>query len=60
MEHRPLSIETMDSTVLALARDDLVWTSISEFFPDYNDERSAQGINLVNSAPMISVSCKAV
>ncbi|OWJ56456.1 FAD-binding oxidoreductase, partial [Paraburkholderia caledonica] len=47
MEHRPLSIETVDSTVLALARDDVVWTSISEFFPDYNDERSAQGINLV-------------
>jgi FAD/FMN-containing dehydrogenase/Fe-S oxidoreductase len=47
MENRPLSIETVDSTVLALARDDVVWTSISEFFPDYNDERSAQGINLV-------------
>lgn len=47
MEYRPLSIETVDSTVLALARDDVVWTSISEFFPDYNDERSAQGINLV-------------
>jgi FAD/FMN-containing dehydrogenase/Fe-S oxidoreductase len=47
MEQQPLSIETVDSTVLALARDDVVWASISEFFPDYDEERSAQGINLI-------------
>jgi FAD/FMN-containing dehydrogenase/Fe-S oxidoreductase len=47
MKHQPLSIETVDSTVLALARDDVVWASISEFFPDYSEERSAEGINLV-------------
>ncbi|HJV62153.1 MAG TPA: FAD-binding and (Fe-S)-binding domain-containing protein, partial [Albitalea sp.] len=39
------SIETVDSRVLALARQDIVWHGVREFFPD--DETPAQGINLV-------------
>ncbi|WP_035055679.1 D-2-hydroxyglutarate dehydrogenase YdiJ [Andreprevotia chitinilytica] len=39
------SIETIDSTVLALARQNIVWHGIREFFPD--DAEPAQGINLV-------------
>ncbi|MBI3146245.1 MAG: FAD-binding oxidoreductase [Pseudogulbenkiania sp.] len=39
------SIETVDSRVLALARQDIVWHGVREFFPD--DEMPAQGINLV-------------
>jgi FAD/FMN-containing dehydrogenase/Fe-S oxidoreductase len=39
------SIETVDSKVLGLARQDIVWHGVREFFPD--DEAKAQGINLV-------------
>ena len=39
------SIETVDSTVLNLARQDIVWHGVREFFPD--DATPAQGINLV-------------
>ncbi|RXZ45617.1 D-2-hydroxyglutarate dehydrogenase YdiJ [Crenobacter cavernae] len=39
------SIETVDSKVLGLARQDIVWHGVREFFPD--DATPAQGINLV-------------
>ncbi|MDR3430021.1 FAD-binding and (Fe-S)-binding domain-containing protein [Silvimonas sp.] len=39
------SIETVDSKVLGLARQDIVWHGVSEFFPD--DDVPALGINLV-------------
>ncbi|MEQ6292579.1 FAD-binding and (Fe-S)-binding domain-containing protein [Vogesella sp. GCM10023246] len=39
------SIETVDSKVLNLARQDIVWHGVREFFPD--DATPAQGINLV-------------
>jgi len=42
----PTSIETIDSRVLNLAKQDLVWNSVAEFFP--NDEnKTLAGINLV-------------
>ncbi|MFI2812395.1 MULTISPECIES: FAD-binding and (Fe-S)-binding domain-containing protein [Microbulbifer] len=41
----PTSIETVDSKVLQLAMEDIVWHSVSEFFP--SDDRPVQGINLV-------------
>ncbi len=50
MAHRPLSIETVDSTVLALAKKDIVWRNVAEFFPDEpggNEKGEAGGINLV-------------
>ncbi|MEM5421740.1 D-2-hydroxyglutarate dehydrogenase YdiJ [Paraburkholderia ferrariae] len=48
MAHRPLSIETVDSTVLRLAREDSVWQSVAEFFPDDEGvEGGASGINMV-------------
>lgn len=48
MAHEPLSIETVDSTVLRLAREDIVWRSVEAFFPDDPDvEGGAQGINLI-------------
>lgn len=48
MAHEPLSIETVDSTVLRLAREDIVWRSVEAFFPDDVDvEGGAQGINLI-------------
>ncbi|TAM55425.1 MAG: FAD-binding oxidoreductase [Paraburkholderia sp.] len=48
MQHRPLSIETVDSTVLALARRDIVWTKVAEFFPDTESAADAAGgINMV-------------
>ena len=48
MAHRPLSIETVDSTVLALARQDIVWQNVAEYLPDVEGaEAGAGGINLV-------------
>ncbi|WP_456299726.1 D-2-hydroxyglutarate dehydrogenase YdiJ [Paraburkholderia tropica] len=48
MLHSPLSIETVDSTVLGLAREDIVWQSVAEFFPEPEDgDGPAMGINLV-------------
>jgi len=41
----PTSIETVDSKVLMLAMEDIVWHSVSEFFP--TGERPVKGINLV-------------
>jgi FAD/FMN-containing dehydrogenase/Fe-S oxidoreductase len=40
------SIETVDSRVLGLARQDIVWHEVQEFFPD-DPEGPAEGINLV-------------
>ncbi|MGG1947791.1 FAD-binding and (Fe-S)-binding domain-containing protein [Trinickia sp. NRRL B-1857] len=48
MAHRPLSIETVDSTVLALARRDIVWRNVEQYLPDVDTaEHGAGGINLV-------------
>ncbi|WP_444895191.1 D-2-hydroxyglutarate dehydrogenase YdiJ [Microbulbifer sp. SSSA005] len=44
----PMSIETVDSKVLQLAMEDIVWHSVSEFFPA--DDRPVKGINLVEYA----------
>jgi len=43
---KPLSIETVDSRVLLLAMQDIVWHSVAEYFPE-NPERPTLGINLV-------------
>ena len=40
------SIETVDSKVLALAQDDVIWDSVRSYFPEDNGER-ATGVNLV-------------
>jgi FAD/FMN-containing dehydrogenase/Fe-S oxidoreductase len=40
------SIETVDSRVLALARDDIVWHEVRDFFPD-DPAGPAEGVNLV-------------
>ncbi|ACA19920.1 FAD linked oxidase domain protein [Methylobacterium sp. 4-46] len=40
------SIETVDSTVLALAQGDPVWESVAAFFPEDDGER-ARGVNLI-------------
>jgi (R)-2-hydroxyglutarate dehydrogenase len=40
------SVETIDSRVLGLARNDIVWEEVSEFFPD-DPEGPAAGVNLV-------------
>lgn len=46
MEFGPASIETVDSKVLALARQDIVWEGVREFFP--NDASGpARGVNLI-------------
>ncbi|MCX2842564.1 FAD-binding oxidoreductase [Microbulbifer thermotolerans] len=45
MEAGPTSIETVDSKVLQLAMEDIVWHSVSEFFPA--EDRPVKGINLV-------------
>ncbi|TYL47776.1 FAD-binding and (Fe-S)-binding domain-containing protein [Marinomonas sp. IMCC 4694] len=43
---KPTSIETVDSTVLGLAKGDIIWDSVAEFFPETAGE-DIQGINLV-------------
>ena len=40
------SIETVDSKVLALAQNDIIWEDVRDFFPD-DDGRPATGVNLV-------------
>jgi FAD/FMN-containing dehydrogenase/Fe-S oxidoreductase len=40
------SIETIDSKVLGLAQDDVVWDSVQQYFPD-DDGHRAKGVNLV-------------
>ncbi|WP_321945324.1 FAD-binding and (Fe-S)-binding domain-containing protein [Paraburkholderia sp. J10-1] len=46
IEHRPLSIETVDSKVLLLAMKDFVWNSVSEYFPQ-DASQPTLGINLI-------------
>ncbi|PWB34434.1 hypothetical protein DCO48_06955 [Pseudomonas sp. SDI] len=46
LAHKPLSIETVDSKVLMLAMQDIVWHSVAEYFPA-NPEQPTLGINLV-------------
>jgi FAD/FMN-containing dehydrogenase/Fe-S oxidoreductase len=46
MKMEAASSETVDAKVLALAREDAIWLSVKEYFPD-DDEGPAQGINLV-------------
>jgi len=46
MELKPLSIETVDSKVLLLAMQDIVWHGVAEYFPE-SAERPTLGINLV-------------
>ncbi|QUX91788.1 FAD-binding oxidoreductase [Marinomonas sp. A3A] len=43
---KPTSIETVDSKVLSLAKGDIIWNSVAEFFPEKAGE-NIQGINLV-------------
>lgn len=45
MGSQPTSIETVDSTVLNLAKDDIIWHSVSEYFTASAD--SLQGVNFV-------------
>src|SRR3954447_3967359 len=40
------SIETVDSKVLALAQNDIVWEDVCDFFPD-DDGGPATGVNLI-------------
>jgi FAD/FMN-containing dehydrogenase/Fe-S oxidoreductase len=40
------SIETVDSKVLGLAQEDVIWDSVRAYFPEDNGER-ATGVNLV-------------
>lgn len=46
MTCQPTSIETVDGTVLNLARQDLSWNQVADFFPEQPHETVA-GINLV-------------
>lgn len=43
----PLSIETVDSKVLNLAKNDIVWQKVSPYFPEPEASYVIQGINLV-------------
>jgi FAD/FMN-containing dehydrogenase/Fe-S oxidoreductase len=46
MKMEAASSETVDAKVLALAREDAIWLSVREYFPD-DAEGPAQGVNLV-------------
>lgn len=46
MKLEAASSETVDATVLALARQDPVWLQVREFFPD-DPEGAAEGVNIV-------------
>ncbi|WP_027966328.1 D-2-hydroxyglutarate dehydrogenase YdiJ [Halomonas halocynthiae] len=43
----PTSIETVDSKVLGLAMQDVVWDGVAEFFPSQPNSPTTSGINLV-------------
>lgn len=47
MAHAPLSIETVDSRVLMLAMEDIVWQDVAEYFPSSGDSAPTRGINMV-------------
>ncbi len=40
------SIETVDSKILQLARQDIIWNQVAEYFPE-RDDQPIQGVNLV-------------
>ena len=42
----PTSIETIDSRVLHLAKQDIIWNTVEPFFPS-DDQQPLEGINLV-------------
>ncbi|WP_072577467.1 FAD-linked oxidase C-terminal domain-containing protein [Suttonella ornithocola] len=46
LSQQPLSIETVDSKVLGLAKDDIVWESVADYFPQTADT-PVMGINLM-------------
>lgn len=46
MQAQPTSIETVDSKVLGLAKNDISWNGVAEFFPAADGE-VVEGINLV-------------
>lgn len=46
MKLEAASSETIDATVLALAREDIVWVAVKDYFPD-DPEGPAQGVNIV-------------
>jgi FAD/FMN-containing dehydrogenase/Fe-S oxidoreductase len=47
MQWGPTSIETVDSKVLNLAMEDIVWDSVADYFPSHAGEPEIRGINLV-------------
>ncbi|MDF2180723.1 FAD-binding and (Fe-S)-binding domain-containing protein [Neptuniibacter sp. CAU 1671] len=47
MSRGPTSIETIDSKVLNLAMGDIVWDTVSQYFPQSEGEPEIRGINLV-------------
>jgi FAD/FMN-containing dehydrogenase/Fe-S oxidoreductase len=48
LRHRPLSIETVDSSVLTLARKDIVWSDVAGYFPGAEAVADEEGgINMV-------------
>jgi len=47
MAHAPLSIETVDSRVLMLAMQDIVWQGVADYFPSSEDGAPTRGINMV-------------
>lgn len=49
VEARALSVETVDSKVLNLAREDIVWHSVSELITDVPDQEML-GLNIVEFA----------
>jgi len=46
MEAGPTSIETIDSTILHLAKDDIIWETVAEFFPE-DEAYTLAGVNFV-------------
>ncbi|WP_136678857.1 FAD-binding and (Fe-S)-binding domain-containing protein [Neptunomonas sp. XY-337] len=47
MAKGPTSIETIDSKVLNLAMEDIVWDTVADYFPQYEGDPAIRGINLV-------------
>ena len=47
MQCGPTSVETIDSKVLGLAMEDIVWQTVADYFPQSEQEPEIRGINLV-------------
>ncbi|MDY6890474.1 MAG: FAD-binding and (Fe-S)-binding domain-containing protein [Pseudomonadota bacterium] len=47
MQWQPTSIETVDSKVLNLAMEDIVWDSVRDYFPEKTGDPAIRGVNLV-------------